>query len=217
MNGYKACWKDTNSENFPGITLSTTNPSNAGLKLNPGLRGDKLQLNSGDGKDRSTWSYLSTFHTSSLRGAHCNTDIIHISVTSCSSEAPGCRLTSQSAVTWDSRHLKWDSVVLCMHSPRCVSQVGSQLSALLTVRLNIAAVGTSFRVTDSTDIDFSKHPLTTIDITEQGPSFLFGQCTSKASDVQWRQSYGWQSHCSEVSLGGKTGIVSIKQHRGAFA
>jgi hypothetical protein len=63
------------------------------------------------------------------------------------------------------------------------SQGGSQLSELLTVRLNIAAVGTSFHVTDSTDIDFSKHPLTTIDITAQGPSFLFGQCTSKAFDV----------------------------------
>ena len=80
----------------------------------------------------------------------------------------------------------------------------SQVSALLTVRLNIAAFRTSFHVTDSTDIDFSKHPLTTIDITEQRPSFLFGHCMSKAFDVQWRQWYDWYSHCSEVRPGGKT-------------
>jgi hypothetical protein len=65
-----------------------------------------------------------------------------------------------------------------------MSQGGSQVSALLTVRLNIAAAEMSFHVTDSTDIDLSKHPLTTIDITEQGPSFLFGHCTPKAFDVQ---------------------------------
>jgi len=215
MNGYKTCWKDKDRESFPIITLCTTNPSKANLKLNPGLRGEKLHLTSWDGKDRNAWSYPSILHTSSLRIAQCNTDIIRISVTSRSSDVPGCRLTAQSAVTWASRHLNWDSVLLCMHSPRCVSQGGSQVSALLTVRLNIdlrlniTAVGTSFDVTDSTDIDFSKHPLTTIDITEQGPSFLFGHCTSKAFDVQWRQWYGWYSHCSEVRLGGKTDNIRI--------
>ena len=108
------------------------------------------------------WSYPSALHTPSLRGAQCKTYYSyqrHFLFFR--------RAWLQSAVTWDSKHLKWNSVVLRMQSPRRVSQGGSQVSALLTERLNIAAAGTSFHVTDSTDIDFSKRPLTTIDITEQ--------------------------------------------------
>jgi len=55
------------------------------------------------------------------------TQIIRISVTSCSSDALGCRLTAQSIVSWDSRHLNWNSVVLCMQSAGC-SVAGLQSS-----------------------------------------------------------------------------------------
>ena len=107
----------------------------------------------------------------------------------------------QSIVTRDSRHLNWDIFLLCIHLATLAGW--QKVSALLTVRLNIAAVGTSFHVTDSTDIDCSKHPLSTIDITEQGPSFLFGQCTSKAFD-HWHQWYGWYSNCCEVVVKSNT-------------
>lgn len=77
MNGYKSLWKDTERENFPIVTLSTTNPSDASLKLNPVLRGEKLQLTSRDVKDRNAWSHPSTLHTSSPPGSQCNTDYSH--------------------------------------------------------------------------------------------------------------------------------------------
>ena len=117
MNGYKAWWKDTDRENISGITLSTTNPTNASVKLSPGNRSEKLATNllRWQGPECVEPSVYPPY----VFTVWCSMQHRYYSYqrTSCPSDAPCRRLTAQSAVTWTATA----SSCACSQSPRCVA------------------------------------------------------------------------------------------------
>jgi hypothetical protein len=121
------------------------------------------QLTTWHGEDQNAWSYTSTLHTPSLRGALLRTDTIRVIFTSCWPGVSDCSHTAHSAVTRD-RQTDTDTVSRRggsehFYSTDCGIKYFCSQNAIPCNRL-------------STDIDFSKLPLTRIDITEQGRSFF---------------------------------------------